>query len=104
MYMAYGTKRAYMPTSGGAIHVGRRQHIHGGGMGSVLLNKGGAGGGSSYSSIDDYIATTHNNPYASPPIVGGSIGKRSLLSMNKKIEGLLVKSNHKKEKNINFNI
>ena len=102
--MVYGTQRAYMPMSNGTLHVGRRQHINGRGMGSVLLNKGGAGSGSSYSSIDDYIATTHNNPYASPPIVGGSIGKRSLLSMNKKIEGLLVKSNHKKEKNINFNI
>ena len=101
--MVYGTQRAYMPTSGGTIHTGRRRHIHGRGMGSVLLNKGGAGSGSSYSSIDDYIATTHNNPYANP-IVGGSLGKRSLLSMNKKIEGLLVKSNHKKEKNINFNI
>ena len=79
--------------SNGTIHTGRRQHIHGRGMGSVLLNKGGAGSGSSYSSLDDYIATTQN-------FSGRGIGK-SLASMNKKIEGLLVK---KKEKNINFNI
>ena len=89
--MVYGTQRAYMPMSNGTLHTGRR-HIHGRGMGSVLLNKGGAGSGSSYSSVDDYIATTHN--------FGGGIGK-NLASMNKKIEGLLVK---KKEKNINFNI
>ena len=91
--MVYGTQRVYMPMSNGTLHTGRRQHIHGRGMGSVLLNKGGAGSGSSYSSMDDYIATTHS--------IGGSIGKNSLASMNKKIEGLLVK---KKEKNINFNI
>ena len=93
--MVYGTQRAYMPMSNGTLHTGRR-HIHGKGMGSVLLNKGGAGSGSSYSSLDEYIATTHENPFS-----GGSIGKKSLASMNKKIEGLLVK---KKEKNIHFNI
>ena len=93
--MVYGTQRAYMPMSNGTLHTGRRQHIHGRGMGSVLLNKGGAGSGSSYSSVDDYIATTHENPFS-----GRGIGK-NLASMNKKIEGLLVK---KKEKNINFNI
>ena len=90
--MVYGTQRAYMPMSNGTLHTGRR-HIYGRGMGSVLLNKGGAGSGSSYSSMDDYIATTRS--------IGGSLGKKSLSSMNKKIEGLLVK---KKEKNINFNI
>ena len=94
--MVYGTQRAYMPMSNGTIHTGRRQHIHGRGMGSVLLNKGGAGSGSSYSSVEDYIATTHENPFS-----GGAIGKKSLASMNKKIEGRLVK---KKEKNINFNL
>ena len=92
--MVYGTQKAYMPMSNGTIHTGRRQ-IRGEGMGSVLLNKGGAGAGSSYSSLDDYIATTHENPFS-----GRGIGK-NLASMNKKIEGLLVK---KKEKNINFNI
>jgi len=94
--MVYGTQRAYMPMSNGTLHIGRRQHINGRGMGSVLLNKGGAGSGSSYSSVDDYIATTQRNPFS-----GGSIGKTSLANMNKKIEGLLVK---KKEKNIHFNI
>ena len=47
--MVYGTQRAYMPMSNGTLHTGRRQHIHGRGMGSVLLNKRGAGSGSSYS-------------------------------------------------------
>ena len=37
--MVYGTQRAYMPMSNGTLHVGRRQHINGRGMGSVLLNK-----------------------------------------------------------------
>ena len=94
--MVHGTHRAYMPMVGGTLHTGRRRHLKGRGMGSVLLDggMGGAGGGSSYSSIDDYIATT-NHP---------SIGKKSLFSMNKKIEELLVKTNHKKEKNIKFNI
>ena len=52
--MVYGTQRAYMPMSNGTLHTGRRQHIH--------------GSGSSYSSMDDYIATTHS--------IGGSIGKK----------------------------
>ena len=52
--MVYGTQRAYMPMSNGTLHTGRR-HINGRGMGSVLLNKGGAGSGSSYSSLDEYI-------------------------------------------------
>ena len=82
----------------GMVHISGRIHspyLSGCGMGSVLLNKGGAGAGSSYSSVDDYIATTHENPFS-----GRGIGQ-NLASMNKKIEGLLVK---KKEKNINFNI
>jgi hypothetical protein len=94
-----GTK-AYLPTSRKIMHTGRTKV--GCGMGSVLL--GGQGGGSSYDSVSDYIDTTHNNPYMGEPISmsGGSITKRGLSSMNKKIEGLLVKRG--KEKNINFNI
>ena len=40
------------------------KHSIGSGMGSVLLNKGGAGAGSSYMDIDDYIKTTGINPYS----------------------------------------
>jgi hypothetical protein len=97
-------QKIYLPTSKKMLHTGRTKL--GTGMGSVLLDggMGGAGGGSSYDSISDYIDTTHQNPYLSQPrsISGGSIAKRGLASMNKKIEGLLVKKG--KEKNINFNI
>jgi hypothetical protein len=41
----------------------RGKHIQGNGMGSVLLNKGGAGSASSYIDIDDYVNTTGNNPF-----------------------------------------
>ena len=92
--------KAYLPTSRKMLHTGRTKV--GTGMGSVLL--GGQGSGSSYDSISDYIDTTGNNPYMGEPVSmsGGSIAKRGLASMNKKIEGLLVKRG--KEKNINFNI
>ena len=43
-------------------------------------------------SLDDYIATTQRNPFS-----GGSIGKQSLASMNKKIEGLLASQEKGKE-------
>jgi len=102
--MVFGTHRAY--TSVGIINTRRRRHINGRGNGSVLLDGGlgGAGAGSSYQSVDDYINTTGVNPYARQPVSmgGGSIAKRGLSSMNKKIEGLLVKRG--KDKNINFNI
>jgi hypothetical protein len=97
--------RAVMPMSGGTIRPLTRTHIRGRGNGSVLLDGGlgGAGSGSSYSSLDDYINTTNQDPYRQEP---KSLG-RGLESMNRKIENLLVKSkkgNPKKEKNINFNI
>jgi hypothetical protein len=102
--MVFGTHKAM--TSMGTINTGRRRHISGRGMGSVLLDGGlgGSGAGSSYSSVDDYINTTHSNPYTHQPVSmsGGGLAKRSLSTMNKKIEGLLVKRG--KEKNINFNI
>jgi hypothetical protein len=41
------------------------KHIQGAGMGSLLLNKGGAGGASSYIDMDDYISTTGRNPFKS---------------------------------------
>jgi hypothetical protein len=103
--MVRAVRLAVMPTSGGTIRTSSMRHISGRGNGSVLLDGGlgGAGGGSSYSSIDDYINTTNQNPFRNEP---KSLG-RGIESMNKKIENLLVKSkksNPKKEKNINFNI
>lgn len=91
-----------MPTSGGTINSLNRKHISGKGYGSVLLDggQGGYGSASSYSSIDDYINTTHINPLKK------SVGS-GIESMNKKIESLLVNSKkglRMKPKNINFNI
>jgi hypothetical protein len=77
--------------------------MSGKGFGAVLLDRGGTGSGSSYSSLDDYISTTGENPMSSTIVK--SLGGKGLGSMNKKIESLLVKSNKgKKEKNINFNM
>ena len=98
--------RAVMPMCGGTIKTLTRKHISGKGMGSVLLDGGlGTGGvGSSYSSLEAYIDATGANPYAGQP---KGLGIKSLESMNKKIESLLVKSkkhNPKKETNIHFSI
>jgi hypothetical protein len=41
----------------------KRHHTIGGGMGSVLLSKGGPGGGSSYMNLEDYEMTTGIDPY-----------------------------------------
>ena len=96
-------RQAVCTTSGGTIRTLTMKHIKGKGMGSVLLDRGGTGNGSSYSSLDDYISTTGENPMSSTIVK--SLGGRGLGSMNKKIESLLVKSNKgKKEKNINFNM
>jgi hypothetical protein len=70
-------------------------------MGSVLLNKGGAGGASAYESVGDYTATTGVNPYANSGI---STMGRGLGSMSKKLEELAIKPRKRKEKNINFNL
>jgi hypothetical protein len=74
------------------------------GKGAFLLD-GGLGGQSSYSSIDDYVATTgrairgNGNGLAfSPPPKHLGMNKDS---MNKKIESLMVKP---KTKNIKFNL
>jgi hypothetical protein len=64
-------------------------------MGSVLLNRGGAGGASSYGSVGEYTETTGVNPY--------SMG-RGLGSISKKLESLSIAPKKRKEKNINFNL
>ncbi len=70
---------------GGRIH---RKRLAGCGMGSVLMNKGGAGGGSSYSSVDNFEATTGLN------VKGAGLGE--------KLSKLMVKPLTKKPHNIRF--
>ena len=70
---------------GGRIH---RMKLMGEGMGSVLLNVGGAGGGSSYPSVSDYTEVTGR------PVRGGNLGG--------KLEKLMVKPLSKKPHNIKF--
>jgi hypothetical protein len=96
---------------GGAIRTHNQKHINGRGIGDVLLDggNGGMGSGSSYTSLEDYINTTGSDPYKS---LGKGIGagsdnsKKSLASMNSKLENLFAKSQKgkKKEKNITFSI
>jgi hypothetical protein len=59
-------------------------------MGSVLLNKGGAGSGSSYDSPEDYEKTTENK------IMGQGFSE--------KLSKMIVKPLVKKPKNINFEL
>lgn len=91
------------------VVLGRRTP-YGGGMGSVLLNKGGSGGGSSYSSPNEYHQITGR------PIPQGSglgtgfqrevpmntIQHKHLKNVNEKLQNLLAKPSMKK-KNITFN-
>jgi hypothetical protein len=89
-------KNVYMPTSTpSSLRPNAIHHIRGKGMGSVLLKTGGAGAGSSYSSIDDYVATT-GRPLPS----GGGLGA----SLSKKLEELKIKPHGKKAKNIKFEL
>ena len=73
--------------------------MKGTGMGSVLLNTGGAGGGSSYASLEDYLRPTQRGKQ-----LGFGLGG----AIQKKLEGLAVKpadQKYKKRKqNINFDL
>ena len=73
----------------GRIH--RKKLMEGRGMGSVLLNVGGAGSGSSYTSIDDYMNITGNSPAR-----GSGLGE--------KLNRLIVKPLTKKPQNIKFDM
>lgn len=73
----------------GRLH--RKKIMEGRGMGSVLLNVGGAGGGSSYESLDDYMNITGNNPAR-----GSGLGE--------KLHRLIVKPISKKPANIKFDM
>ena len=93
--------RVSLPASGGTIWSHTKKHINGSGVGSVLLNKGGAGSASSYLSLEDYIDQTGQHP-----VVSGKGVSKSLSAVNNQLEKLLVKAskNPTKMKNINFNI
>ena len=73
--------------------------MKGTGMGSVLLDKGGAGGGSSYASIDDYLRTTQK---------GKKMGMGLGGAVQRKLESLAIKPSEqkfeKKKKNISFDM
>ena len=69
------------------------------GIGAVLLD-GGIGGQSSYSSIDDYLATTNANPIVA---TAGS-GLKGLEKIRNKMENLVIKPSTRKPKNIKFSM
>jgi len=64
--------------------------MHGKGMGSVLLNRGGAGSASSYESVDQFIDDTGLSP-----LKGSGLGE--------KLHKLMIKPMAKKPSNIRFN-
>ena len=77
--------------------------MKGTGMGSVLLNKGGAGSGSSYYSMQDYLATTgEKRDQAKGLGVGGAIEDK--LSKLKLANPKIMEAPRRKPKNINFSI
>lgn len=78
----------------------RRKSVYGGGMGSVLLNQGGAGSGSSYSSPEEYSQIT-GRPLASGMGLGVGLKHTSMKHLNDKLSNLLEKPRTKK-KNIVF--
>ena len=73
--------------------------MKGTGMGSVLLDRGGAGAGSSYASMEDYLRTTQRGK-----AMGFGLGG----AIQKKLESLSVKPAEqkfrKKKQNINFDL
>lgn len=73
--------------------------MKGTGMGSVLLDTGGAGGGSSYASMEDYLRTTQKGKQ-----MGFGLGG----AIQKKLESLSVKpadqKYKKKKQNIQFDL
>jgi hypothetical protein len=64
--------------------------MNGKGMGSVLLNRGGAGSASSYASVDQFVDDT-----GLTPLRGAGLGE--------KLHKLMVKPMAKKPSNIRFN-
>ena len=71
-------------------------------MGSVLLDKGGAGSGSSYYSMQDYLATTSDKPATTGLGLGGAIEDK--LSKLKLANPKIMEAPKRKPKNINFSL
>ena len=100
------SSNVYIPT----IAVGMKSHqirgrLKGKGVGAVLLD-GGLGGQSSYSSVDNYIATTGRNPNTLTNMGGMGLVKSmpeplKREAMNDRIKSMMVKP---KTKNIKFNL
>ena len=78
-----------------------RKTPFGGGMGSLLLSRGGGGSGSSYTSTNEYHDIT-GRPVPQGSGLGAGIPK-SLKGVNEKLQNLLAKPSQKK-KNIVFNM
>jgi len=92
------TSRVYIPHS---KHMGLTRHtkgdISGKGTSPILLD-GGLGRGNSYSSIDEYVSTTGNNPLK---VSGSGLAK----SFTDKLTKLNVgKPISRKPQNINFSL
>jgi hypothetical protein len=90
--------KATLPFRGQVMnHKGK--HSSGKGMGSLLLNTGGAGSASSYIDIDDYIETTGRNPYGAK-----GQGMKGLSELSAKLSKMnLQPSSNIKRKNITMN-
>lgn len=69
------------------------------GIGAVIMD-GGLGGQSSYSSIDNYLATTN----ASPNVSAFGNGLKGLEKIRNKMENLVIKPSTRKPKNIKFSM
>lgn len=75
----------------GQVMQRKGKHVQGMGMGSVLLNKGGAGSASSYIDIDDYVNQTGNNPFKTQ-----GKGLKNLSEITKRLQKLTPQADIKK--------
>ena len=83
----------------GQVMKHKGKYSSGKGMGSVLLNTGGAGSASSYIDIDDYIETTHKSPFGAK-----GQGMKGLNELSAKLSKLNIQpSSNIKRKNITMN-
>lgn len=92
-------KHIYMPFTMQKTH--GRSKSRGGGMGSVLLQRGGPGSASSYPSIDSYEQTTGRHPFKSQlqqSTSGFGLGLKA------KIRALIPKTTKSQKSNINFSL
>jgi len=80
-------------------HSGFSRHTRGNGFSPLLLDNG-LGSGSSYSSIDDYIATTGRNPGK----VAGNGLEKSFIDKLGGLNAIKPETKSRKPKNINFSL